>query len=352
MMVNSIKIHVLLIKLIMLHTFVLRERDRGDERTTSTRSIDPPDIASTDEIQLFHCSDTDDDLSVLLVETIVEGCPNKWFVRFNVDGDDYVYFEIKRNDPMFVYFTTREQPTQRYDDGVMSVFTIFIVYEDQIDKLCLIQEVGTVLEYVSHENHKLSLFNDSHLELKNRVFARHPVIPHRMKGLEVRVGRDGLEIIQVIEFTFDLDPSRCSSANVLNTFFDVMINMPSGFSSGEISEECIGSFLVSGTTDGGAEKGWICIFCDPDIDHDYPSTNSRCSLIYQTRYGYCDQSFTVLIDDDDDHLKSQVENARYHHRKVGALIVSCKKPQFFQGLLKEHPYCLLSDGLVKSDQDE
>lgn len=352
MMVNSIKIHVLLIKLIMLHTFVSRERDRGDEITTITRSIDPPDIARTNKIQSFYCSDTDDECSVLLVETIDKGCPNKWFVRFNVDGDDYVYFEIKRNDPMFVYFTTREQSTQRYDDGVMSVFTIFIVYEDQIDELCLIQEVGTVLEYVSHENHKRSLFNGmSHLELKNRMFARHPVIPHRMKALEVRVERDGVEIIQVIEFIFDLDQT-CSGTDVLNTSFDVTINMPSGFSSGEISEECIGSFLVSGTTDGGAEKGWICVCCIPDCDHYYPTTDSSCIVIFQTRYGDCDRPFTVLIDDDDDPLKSQVENASCLHQKVGALIVSFKKPQIFQGLLKEHPYCLLSDGLVKSDKDE
>ena len=322
----------------MLHTVVLRKRDRSDERTTITRSNDQPDIARTDEIQLFHCSDTDK-CSVLLVETIDKGCPNKWFVRFNVDGDDYVYFEIKRNDPMFVYFTTREQPTQRYDDGVMSVFTIFIVYEDQIDKLCLILEVGTVLEYVSHENHKLSLFNDSHLELKNRVFARHPVIPHGMKGLEVRVERDGVEVIQVIEFIFDLDQT-CSGTDVLNTCFDVTIKMTRGFSSGEILEECVGSFLVTGTTDGGAEKGWICIFCDPDIDHDYPSTDSSCIVIFQTRYGNCDRPFTVLIDDNDDRLKSQVEMASCLHQKVGALIVSFKKPQIFQALLKEHPHYL------------
>jgi hypothetical protein len=339
MMVNSIKIHVLLIKIIMLHTFVSRKRDHGDERTTSTRSIDPPDIARTNEIQLFRCSDTED-CSVLLVKIIDERFPNKWFVRFNVGGDDdYVYFETKCNDPMFVYFTTREQPTQRYDDGVMSVFTIFIVYEDQIDKLCLIQEVGTVLEYVSHENHKLSLFNDSHLELKNRVFARHPVIPHRMKGLEVRVGRDGSEVIQVIEFTFDLDQT-CSRTDVLNTCFDVMIKMPRGFSSGEISEECIGSFLVSGTTDGGAEKGWICVCCIPDCDHYYPTTDSHCIVIYETRYGDCDGPFTVLIDDDDDRLKSQVENASCLHQKVGALIVSFKKPQIFQELLEECPFYL------------
>lgn len=324
--------------------------DCGVQSTEITSLENQPSIAGTTEnpIPSFFCSESER-ISVLLVKTTDE----RTFVRFQIDDDceEHVYYQYicRDNVPLFVYFTTQSMDSQRYDEGFLEIYTIFIVYQDEIVKLCLKKEFATHLEFESCNFHRMSLFNGMfHLELKNRVFARHPVIPHGMKGLEVRVERDGVEVIQVIEFIFDLDQT-CSGTDVLNTRFDVTIKMTRGFSSGEILEECVGSFLVTGTTEGGAEKGWICIFCDPDIDHDYPSTNSRCSLIYQTRYGYCDQSFTVLIDDDDDHLKSQVENASCLHQKVGALIVSFKKPQIFQELLKEHPYCPQSD---ESDQDD
>ena len=315
--------------------------DCGVQSTEITSLENQPSIAGTTEnpIPSFFCSESERIL-FLLVKTTDE----KTFVRFQIDDcEEHVYYQYicRDNVPLFVYFTTQSMDSQRYDEGFLEIYTIFIVYQDEIVKLCLKKEFATHLEFESCDFHRMSLFNGmSHLELKNRVFARHPVIPHGMKGLEVRVECDGVEVIQVIEFTFDLDPSRCSSANVLNTFFDVMIKMPPGFSSGEISEECIGSFLVSGTTDGGAEKGWICVCCIPDCDHYYPTTDSSCIVIFQTRYGNCDRPFTVLIDDNDDRLKSQVENASCLHQKVGALIVSFKKPQIFQELLKEYPFYL------------
>ena len=290
--------------------------------TTSSTSEEPMDIRRITEIKSFFCS-----CSELVLVCSGETTDGRKFVRCCID-DCNIYYEYNRseNGPLFVYFTTQYMNSEMYYEEILEIYTIFIVYQDEIVKICLIKECETPLEFVSCDVHRMSLFNDmSHLEIKNHMFALHPVITHGMKGLAVHTEHDGREVIEVIEFVFDLT----NPAKFVDIRWEISIKMPHDFRSTDIYEDNFGLFYLTGSSRDGNEVSIIIHSGSDEYDKESLS-DSHCILIYQK------ESTIVVVDDDNERTKVRLDTAQYNH--VGALIVSCEIPEFFQKLKENHSY--------------
>lgn len=306
-----------------------------DCKTTFTILNKPLDISHLSIIESFVYYDSE----IIPFFRLLQTTDGRTFIQIEIgddnQGDDlyYEYFSCCDNEiPCFVYFYMESMPSERYDEdyAILKKYTIFIVYNDEIVKLSLIKEYGTRIEFESCDVHRMRLFNNSHLELKKRMFTYHSEIPNEMKGIEVRIDSDGREVIQVIEFNFVFD-SICSTDDDVNINFNATIKMPNNFISTEISLECVrSSFCLDGMV--GDASVSICIHCGSGEYYKESLPDIHGILIYQKG------STIVVVDDYDDDMINRIETAQYTH--IGALIVSCKIPQFLLELKKNHLYCL------------
>lgn len=319
----------------MSHILIETTYEFGDGcNTTSSTSEEPMNIRHITEIKSFYCSDSEH-VPVCSGETT----DGRKFVIFQTDdGDIYYEYYCRNNGPLFVYFTTQYMNSEMYYEEILEIYTIFIVYQDEIVKICLIKECATPLEFGSCDVHRMSLFNyQSGMKIRERVFALHPVITHGMKGLAVHTEHDGHEVIEVIKFVFDLT----NPAKFVDIHWEISIKMPLDFRSTDIYEDKVGLFYLTGSSRDGVNEVSIIIHSGSDEYDKESLLDSHCILIYQK------ESTIVVVDDDNNHMKRRLYTAQYDN--VGALIVSCEIPVFFQKLKENHRYIPQRD---ESDEGE
>ena len=263
-----------------------------------------------DEIQYSKCGDSEDIVEIHLASTI-HGRKLIEFILPNCYGPDCCYFEYtgKNESPLFIYFAT-----QNINDKM--VYTMFIVYRQEIVKLSL----GVCASIESCHVYRSTLFDDeSGLEITKYMFKDLQQIEHGMKGLVLRIGPDGNEVVQVFKWIFNLT----SSEYVVNVNFSITIKMPLDFRSKPdyFSADYLDSgFFLAGTIHSHEKPVHIIIHsetgeceCEDDLE------NRRKILIYQGR-SRCYQSPIVAINENDEYMKRRLEKVQYDH--VGALIIS------------------------------